>query len=40
MLRYHTPRRMMGGQSGNITPASMMATMAAPPRYVVHWLPS
>ena len=45
MLRYHTPRRIKAGQSGNITPGnmtltSMTATIATSPRYVVHWEPS
>lgn len=30
MERYHTPRRMIGGHSGNITAARRMTTIPSP----------
>ena len=40
ILRYHTPNRSFTGHRGNMTPASIMRTIARPPRYVVHCDPS
>lgn len=38
--RYHTPMRSFVGHSGNITPASMTATIAIPPTMFQNGLPS
>lgn len=29
--KYQTPKRMIGGHSGNITPANIQTTIAKPP---------